>query len=61
MKMYSLRKTSDCVIDSTYNDAFGLEQFSFETTVATRNFKELKLFFSLTFFHCLPCLFNFDA
>lgn len=35
----------DCVIDSTYNDAFGLERFSFEATVLSRNFKKLKLFF----------------
>lgn len=61
MEMYSLRRTYDCVIDSTYNNVFGLEQFSFEAKVLSRSFKELKLFFSVTFFHCLPCLFNFDA
>lgn len=60
MEIFSLKRTYDCIIAPIYNDAFGLEQFSFEATVVSRNFKELKLF-SLTFFHCLPCLFNSDA
>lgn len=50
MQMYSLRRTDGPVITSIYNDAFGSEQFSFETTVMSLKLHRTKTFFTFIYF-----------
>lgn len=49
MQMYFLRRTDGSVITSIYNEAFGLERFSFETTIISLKLHRTKTFF--TFIH----------